>query len=201
MTAIYVEAIEVILNHLLYIRGVYPEQIFKKRRVYNTPVYIAAFPALNCYLSNILRTVQHLMADQQQLRLEVIIYAEEKEFMESYMLELQPVSTQQHQQLKQDQYLLEYEEQLRFALYKLGERVKKLPKLSQTAKFKVHVHTSQSFFTKFCHEAQYQNFPWLQVDAGNTELPKTESQTLSLLPLAAIDKLGLKMEAHIGISL
>lgn len=200
LTAIYVEAIEVILNHLLYVRGVYPQQIFKKRRVYNTPVYIAAFPTLNCYLGNILRTVQHLMQDQRQLRLEVIIYAEENGSMESYMLELQPASHQQQQQMKQDQYLLEYEEQLRFALYKLGERVKKLPKLSQTAKFKVHIHTSQTFFTKFCQEAQYQDFPWLQVDADNNVLSKT-SHRLSLLPLAAIDNLGLKMEAHIGISL
>lgn len=200
LTGIYVEAIEVILNHLLYVRGVYPQHIFKKRRVYNTPVYIAAFPTLNCYLGNVLQTVQHLMQDQRQLRLEVIIYAEENDSTESYILELQPASNQQQQQMKQDQYLLEYEEQLRFALYKLSERVKKLPKLSQTAKFKVHIHTSQTFFTKFCQEAQYQDFPWLQVDADNNVLSKT-SHRLSLLPLAAIDNLGLKMEAHIGISL
>lgn len=196
VTAIYVEAIEVILNHLLYIRGVYPAQIFKKRRVYNTPVYIAAFPALNVYLGNVLRTVQHLLKDERQLRLEVIIYNEETECTESYMLDLQPVASQQ-QQLKQDQYLLEYEEQLRFALYKLGERVKKLPKLSQSAKFKVHIHTTQAVFTKFSQEAQYQDFPWLQADVGGS---RQVSQKLSLLPLAAIDKLGLKMQAHLGIS-
>lgn len=195
-TAIYVEAIEVILNHLLYIRGVYPAQIFKKRRVYNTPVYIAAFPALNVYLGNVLRTVQHLLKDERQLRLEVIIYNEETECTESYMLDLQPVASQQ-QQLKQDQYLLEYEEQLRFALYKLGERVKKLPKLSHCAKFKVHIHTTQVVFTKFSQDAQYQDFPWLQADVGGS---RQVSQKLSLLPLAAIDKLGLKMQAHLGIS-
>lgn len=196
-TAIYVEAIEVILNHLLYIRGVYPAQIFKKRRVYNTPVYIAAFPALNVYLGNVLRTVQQLLKDERQLRLEVIIYSEETESTESYMLDLQPVASQQLQQLRQDQYLMEYEEQLRFALYKLGERVKKLPKLSQSAKFKVHIHTTQAVFTKFSQEAQYQEFPWLQADAGG---PRQVSHRLSLLPLAAIDKLGLKMQAHLGIS-
>lgn len=197
VTAIYVEAIEVILNHLLYIRGVYPAQIFKKRRVYNTPVYIAAFPALNVYLGNVLRTVQHLLKEERQLRLEVIIYSEETECTESYMLDLQPVASQQ-QQLRQDQYLLEYEEQLRFALYKLGERVKKLPKLSHSAKFKVHIHTTQAVFTKFSQEAQYQDFPWLQADVGGS---RQVSQKLSLLPLAAIDKLGLKMQAHLGISL
>lgn len=197
VTAIYVEAIEVMLNHLLYIRGVYPAQIFKKRRVYNTPVYIAAFPALNVYLGNVLRTVQHLLQNERQLRLEVIIYGEETEYSESYMLDLQPVGSQQQQQ-RQDQYLLEYEEQLRFALYKLGERVKKLPKLSQNAKFKVHIHTTQAVFTQFSQEAQYQEFPWLQADAGES---RQGSHKLSLLPLAAIDKLGLTMQAHLGISL
>lgn len=197
VTAIYVEAIEVMLNHLLYIRGVYPTQIFKKRRVYNTPVYIAAFPALNVYLGNVLRTVQHLLQNERQLRLEVIIYGEETEYLESYMFDLQTVGSQQQQQQRQDQYLLEYEEQLRFALYKLGERVKKLPKLSQSAKFKVHIHTTQAVFTQFSQEAQYQDFPWLQADAGGS---RQGSHKLSLLPLAVIDKLGLKMQAHLGIS-
>ncbi|KAH8414031.1 hypothetical protein KR222_002838 [Zaprionus bogoriensis] len=194
--AIHVEAIEVLLNHLLYIRGVYPAQIFKKRRVYNTPVFMAAFPALNCYLGNVLKAVLHLLQEQQQLQLEAVIYADEGEqHLESYMLEVQPIEAQL-QPRGQDQYLLEYEEQLRAALYRLAERVKKLPKLPPGARFKVHIHTTQARFTQFSQEAQYQEFPWLQADATAAGAHK-----LSLLPLASVGKLGLRMQAHLSISL
>ncbi|EDV91324.1 DNA polymerase zeta processivity subunit [Drosophila grimshawi] len=194
--AIHVEAIEVILNHILYVRGVYPAQVFKKRRVYNTPVFIIAFPGLNSYLGNVLKTVQHLLQQsaQQHLQLEVIVYATESAHLERYLLEIQPVFDKQQQ--TQDQYLIEYEQQLSAALYKMAERVKQLPKLGNNAKFKVQIHTTQTAFTQLSHEAQYQEFPWLQA----TESPQQqlESRKISLLPLATVDKLGLKMEAHIS---
>lgn len=189
--AIHVEAIEVVLNHILYVRGVYPEQIFKKRRIYNTPVFIVAFPALNSYLANVLRTVQQLLQNPaQQLKLEVIIYGNDPEHMESYLLEMQPVQSDH----TQDQYLMEYEQQLSAALYKLADRVKHLPKLGQNAKFKVHIHTTQTAFTQLSHDAQYQEFPWLQASANPQQL---EPRKFSLLPLATVDKVGLKMDAHI----
>ncbi|XP_034489222.1 mitotic spindle assembly checkpoint protein MAD2B [Drosophila innubila] len=193
VAAIHLEAIEVIINHILYIRGVYPLQIFKKRRVYNTPVFIVAFPALNCYLANVLKTVKQMLVNQvQELKLEVIIYGDEGDHMESYVLEMLPVVSEDQ---NQDQYLLEYEEQLRSALYKLAERVKKLPKLSKNSKFKVQIHTTQTAFTHLSHDAQYQEFPWLQTD-GNSQLGE-ESQRFALLPLATVKKVGLKMQAQI----
>lgn len=190
--AIHVEAIEVILNHILYIRGVYPAQIFKKRRVYNTPVFIVAFPALNSYLANILKTVQNLLTNAvQQLKLELIIYSNEAEHKESYFLEMQPGQAD----FTQDQYLMDYEQQLRAALYKFADRVKHLPKLGQNAKFKVHIHTTQTTFTQLSHDAQYQEFLWLQ----STESPhQLKQQKLCLLPLSKVDKVGLRMEAYIS---
>lgn len=189
--AIHLEAIEVILNHILYVRGVYPAQIFKKRRVYNTPVFIVAFPALNAYLTNILKTVQNLLTNSaQQLKLEIIIYSNESEHKESYFLEMHPVQAD----LTQDQYLMDYEQQLRAALYKFAERVKHLPKLGQNAKFKVHIHTTQTAFTQLSHDAQYQEFPWLQSTGSPQQL---KQQKFSLLPLSKVDKVGLRMEAYI----
>lgn len=193
VAAIQLEAIEVILNHILYIRGIYPSQIFKKRRVYNTPVFIVAFPTLNCYLANVLKTVKQMLVNQvQELKLEVIIYGDDSGHKESYVLEMLPAVSEDQ---NQDQYLLEYEEQLRSALYKLAERVKNLPKLGKNSKFKVHIHTTQAAFTNLSHDAQYQEFPWLQTD-GNSQLGK-ESQNFAVLPLATIKKVRLKMQAQI----
>jgi len=187
------EAIEVILNHILYIRGVYPSQIFKKRRVYNTPVFIVAFPALNCYLANVLKTVKQMLVNQmQELKLEVIIYEDEGKHMESYLLEVLPVVSQDQ---KHDQCLWEYEQQLRSALYKLAERVKSLPKLSKNSKFKVHIHTTETAFSQLSHDGQYQEFPWLQIDGNSPQL--VEPRKFSLLPLVTVEKVGLKMHAHI----
>lgn len=193
MVAIQLEAIEVILNHILYIRGVYPAQIFKKRRVYNTPVFIVAFPALSSYLANVLKTVQqHLLKNTAQFRMEITIYGNESDHMESYFLEMQRIQADP----AEDQYLMEYEQQLRTALYKFADRVKHLPKLDQNAKFKVRIHTTQAAFTELSHDAQYQEFPWLQSNGSPLQL-KQQQQKFSLLPLSRVDKVGLRMEAHI----
>ncbi|XP_030375752.1 mitotic spindle assembly checkpoint protein MAD2B [Scaptodrosophila lebanonensis] len=188
---ILLEAIEVLVNHLLYVRGVYPPQIFKKRRVFNTPVFVSIYPPLNNYLTNILNAAQELLRRQELQCLEVIIYRDDMEHMESYRCELESLPNGQD-----DQYLLLYEQQLRAALYKLSERLKPLPKLTEDAKFKVHLHTTQSAFIQLNNNAQHQEFPWLQATAASNVQTRGPRQ-YNLLPLTAVDKVGLKMQAHI----
>ncbi|KAH8312519.1 hypothetical protein KR044_011231 [Drosophila immigrans] len=192
IAAIHLEAIEVFVNHLLYVREVYPSQIFRKRLVYNTPVFMLTFPALKCYIANVLKTLDKMLQDsaRESFKLELTVYEHESKHLESYVIETMPMSPENQ---TSDQYLLEYEQQLRSALYKLAERCKKLPKLPPNSKFKLHIHTTQAAFQRLSHDAQYQEFPWIQTehqDAGS-------SQQFLILPLATVNKVGLKMQAQI----
>jgi len=71
-------------------------------------------------------------------------------------------------------------------------QVRKFP--AGSCQFKIHLHTTQEAFIRLSHESQYQEFPWLQ--AQNQE-PQSPSETVSLLPLAMVETVGLKIEALI----
>lgn len=194
-TDIHLEAMEVLMHHILYSRGVYPAQIFKKRRLYNTPVLVSIFPPLNKYLASVLRSARELLARRELLCLEVIIYQKENEPLESYQLQVESLDDPGSKSAPQDPNLMDYEQQLRSAIYKLSERVKQLPKLSHgRCLFKVHLHTFQDAFVRLSHESQYQEFPYLQIENLESQEP---SQKISLLPLAKVENVGLKMQAYI----
>ncbi|XP_001359547.3 mitotic spindle assembly checkpoint protein MAD2B [Drosophila pseudoobscura] len=192
---IHLEALEVILNHILYVRGIYPAQIFKKRRIYNTPIFVSIYPPLNTYLAGVLRSARELLCRRELKCFEILLYHSENTPIESYMLQIEQLEPEAARQPAQDPHLIEYEQHLRAALYKLSERLKPLPRLPGNCQFKVHLHTTQTAFVEFSHEAQYQEFPWLQ--AETPQQMEARSGTVSLLPLVAVDNVGLKMQARI----
>ncbi|XP_016954325.3 DNA polymerase zeta subunit 2 [Drosophila biarmipes] len=186
---IIVEAIEVLVNHILYVRGIYPAHIFKKKRMYNTPVFVSIFPPLNNYLTGVLRSAQELLRRRELQCLELIVYQKESEQLESYKMSPEPRGEGQ----LADDHLMEFEQKMRFALYQISERMNQARKYAAgSCQFKIHLHTTQEAFIRFSHEPQYQEFPWLL--AQNLEL---KSQTVSLLPLALVETVGLKLEALI----
>ncbi|XP_017044165.1 DNA polymerase zeta processivity subunit [Drosophila ficusphila] len=191
---IHLEAIEVLLNHILYVRGIYPSQIFKKRRVYNTPVFVSIFPPLNNYLAGVLKSARELLIRHELQCLALIVYQKENEPLESYQIQTELLGEDGHA-TAEDPHLIEFEQQLRSAIYKLSERVKPLPKLPPgNCQFKIHLHTTQDAFIRFSHESQYQEFPWLQTQSPGRH---SSSQAFSLLPLATVKNVGLKMQAFI----
>ncbi|XP_017008330.2 DNA polymerase zeta subunit 2 [Drosophila takahashii] len=188
---IIVEALEVLVNHILYARGIYPAHIFKMKRMYNTPVFVSIFPPLNNYLTGVFRSAQELLRRRELQGLELILFQKENEQLESYKLSLE---CREDVQLADD-HLMEFEQKLRAAIYQTSERLNQVRKLpAGSCQFKVHLHTTQEAFIRLSHESQYQEFPWLQAPSPKAQMP---SQTLSLLPLASVESVGLKMEALI----
>ncbi|XP_017082239.2 LOW QUALITY PROTEIN: DNA polymerase zeta processivity subunit [Drosophila eugracilis] len=188
---VIVEAMEVLINHILYGRGVYPSHIFKKKRVYNTPVFISIFPPLNNYLAGVLRSAQELICRRELQCLEIIVYHDDSKKSEIYKITL---GTRRDGQSAED-CLLHSEQQLRSAIYKISERLNQIPKpAAGRCHFKIHLHTTQEAFIRLSHEAQYQEFPWIQAYNPESQLPPG---TASLLPLTTMANLGLRMEAVI----
>ncbi|KAI8120755.1 hypothetical protein FF38_10778 [Lucilia cuprina] len=186
---IVVEALEVYINHILYIRDLYPGQIFKKRRIYNTPVYVSIYPPLNTYLYKVLRTSRELLKTQELECVEILFYKDDNKEYERYKFKTILEKNCQNE----DEFLLDFEEQLRSSLGTLAERLKGLEKLPSDAKFRILVYTTQAAFVRLTHNAHYQDFPWLRADLK----PALTHQEISLLPLTSLNCLALNVTAEI----
>lgn len=130
----------------------YPSQIFKKRRVYNAPVYVSIYPPLNTYLYKTLKTCKELLKSSELERLEILFYKDENQEYERYKFDIKGVNTIANE----DEFLIDFEEQLRSSLSRLSERMKCLQKLPSDAKFRILIYTTHSTFIKLTHNSNYQ---------------------------------------------
>lgn len=146
------EALEVFINHIIYVRDIYPSQIFKKRRIYNTPVYVSIYPPLNTYLYKVLRTSRELLKSGELECIEILLYRDECKELERYKFKLKLEKFQGNE----DEFLMDFEEQVRNSLSLLAERLKGLEKLPSDAKFRILVHTTHAAFIRLTHNSHYQ---------------------------------------------
>lgn len=51
------------MHTILYVRQVYPAELFVRRRKYNTPVYQSRHPALNEYISGAVKAIADELAN------------------------------------------------------------------------------------------------------------------------------------------
>jgi len=54
--------VEVAIHTILYVRQVYPAELFVRRKKYDTPVFQSRHPALNEYISGAVKAVSEEMA-------------------------------------------------------------------------------------------------------------------------------------------
>ena len=58
----HVHAVEVAIHTILYVRQVYPAELFVRRRKYDTPVFQSRHPALNEYIAGAVRAITDELA-------------------------------------------------------------------------------------------------------------------------------------------
>ena len=73
------EFLECAIHNILYIRQVYPSNLFKKVKIYNVPVFKARHPALVQYIKNILESVKPLFTKSLVDKLCLVICKDYKE--------------------------------------------------------------------------------------------------------------------------
>jgi hypothetical protein len=54
----HAHAVEVAIHTILYVRGIYPADLFVRRKKYDTPVWQARHPALTAYVAGAVRAVR-----------------------------------------------------------------------------------------------------------------------------------------------
>lgn len=164
--------LEVFINTILYIREVYPAGIFRRRKMYNTVVYVSIYPALNEYLVKILTTVQLLKKAKKLHKVELIIYKTENKnqlpctetILEKFVFEVEasptPISTKVgstsmlDDRWTHDKYLIEFEEEIRKSLIQFDQIAKNLDRLvnCENVNFRIKLETTEAGFVELTHK-------------------------------------------------
>lgn len=166
---IFVEMLEVFINTILYVREVYPAAIFRKRKMYSTAVFVSIYPKLNEYLVNVLTTAHYLKKQNKLMKLELIICKScdgqtskrNEQIVEKYVFEVDPGGTNDWKNSNctrsPDQYLIEFEEDVRTALLQFDAMSKTLKRLecadnSEDYSFRIELVTTESAFVELTHK-------------------------------------------------
>lgn len=158
---LFIEMLDVFLQSILYVRGLYPEAIFRRRRIYNTAVHISIFPPLNEYLKNILTTIQELKIARKLRSVELVILCEEpvffgctkEEILEKYVFYIEPDQNARQIELNLGLFLLKFEDDLRSGLIQLNDKVKNLKALDpDLCSFRIQLDTTDLAFLDLTHK-------------------------------------------------
>ncbi|CCM04445.1 uncharacterized protein FIBRA_06625 [Fibroporia radiculosa] len=83
------EFIEVAIHTILYIRQIYPAELFVRRKKYNTPVFQSRHPALNEYISGAIKAITEELVLGHVNKVVVVIKDKEEVPLERFIFALQ----------------------------------------------------------------------------------------------------------------
>ena len=175
------EFLEIYINQIIYIRGIYPHQIFRKRKAYCLPVFYNIYPPLNDYLQKSLICTQHLLETQELRRVEIQIYNDDGN-QESFCIDI-------FEDLIIDEIELKIlQEVFRQCLCELDIKCKILNELKRSSKFRILLHTKNRAYQNLCNDSNYQDFLWRKVTNDESRLRKVIS------PIKTCDFMSLHIE-------
>ncbi|KAJ3754011.1 spindle checkpoint protein [Lentinula raphanica] len=81
--------IEVAIHTILYVRQVYPAEIFIRRKKYDTPVFQSRHPALNAYISGAIKAVGEELVKGNLDKVVVVIKNKEEKALERFVFSVE----------------------------------------------------------------------------------------------------------------
>ncbi|XP_076642489.1 DNA polymerase zeta subunit 2 [Halictus rubicundus] len=185
---ILLEFLEVSFNHILYFRNLYPKEIFRKKKIYSTVVYISEHPELNEYLKHVLNAIRELVKEDEHSvkAVNLVIYNIKKQPIEKFTFDIVKL---QANNTEEDPYYLKTEEALRTICLKLSMCESYLKPVPDDATFSVEIQTYEAAHVGLSENPNCEDFPWI-INEEVPEMPDT-----NLLPLKTIktDCMNLQM--------
>nr|GAT59030.1 predicted protein [Mycena chlorophos] len=83
------EFIEVAIHSILYVRQVYPADLFIRRKKYDTPVFQSRHPGLNEYISKAVKAIGEQMLTGNLEKVAVVIKNREQEALERFLFSVE----------------------------------------------------------------------------------------------------------------
>jgi mitotic spindle assembly checkpoint protein MAD2B len=83
------EFVECAIHYILYVRQIYPPELFVRRKKYEAPVYQSRHPGLNEYISGAIRAVGHELVQGQVDKIVVLIKDKNEVALERFIFAVQ----------------------------------------------------------------------------------------------------------------
>ncbi|KAF9540174.1 DNA-binding protein [Agrocybe pediades] len=83
------EFIKVAIHTILYVRQIYPAEVFVRRKKFDTPVYQSRHPALNEYISGAVKAVADELAHGKVNKVVVVIKDKEQTALERFIFSVE----------------------------------------------------------------------------------------------------------------
>lgn len=149
MNPVFVEFLEIYVLQVLYLRGIYPKQIFRKHQAYSLSVYCSIYPPLNNYLKAALQN----LCDMKELnKIEILVYSDNiDENRESFIINIL-----NEIQISDSESLINLNEYFRQCLFNLKQRCKVLSKFDRSSRFKILLHTKDTAYQQLCNDSKHQ---------------------------------------------
>ncbi|KAK9692679.1 HORMA domain [Popillia japonica] len=179
-TDIACEFFEVIIHNILYVRKLYPHQIFKKTKKYGTVVYQLIHPEVRDYITKCLKAI-HFYLKSNCLKTICICILTKDHIIERYLFNLL------HIQNNVEDLYISLEQSFHDFCLKLHINSNKLDELPDEATFIINLCVSEYNSVEF---NENNDFAWIQVNLK--ELPKAE-----VVPMYSIDTSTLKIQSYI----
>jgi hypothetical protein len=89
---ILIDFLEVAVHNILYVRNIYPESIFVRRKKYGVPVQMSTHPYLNEYITECLKTARELLKKNEVRKVTVVFFDEVHRPVERFVFDILDLS-------------------------------------------------------------------------------------------------------------
>ncbi|CAM1322806.1 MAD2L2 (predicted) [Pycnogonum litorale] len=157
------EFIEVAFHNILFVRGIYPEKVFKKQKKYNIPVNICRHPDVSSYVTDCVASIRTLLANDHTKKVVLNVIKNENRPVEKFVFLFGRINTANEFDERQ---ILRLEQDLRSALLKLttSDPQPSANATDQGCTFTVEMHTDELSLQQLSSDNPNESFPWVKVD-------------------------------------
>ncbi|KAF5282757.1 hypothetical protein FQR65_LT02754 [Abscondita terminalis] len=187
ITNILCEFLEVVIHNILYIRKLYPECIFVKRKKYGVVVYRSIHPQLNEYITECLKAVRFHAKEKLLRRLLICIVGPEIIY-ERFVLEV--LSLQNN--FEKDVLYMKLEQSLRDFCLKLQTTSSYLDPLPNSASFRIMLHTTNYSNLLYNNNPTYEGFPMICVQEYEYKISSPD-----IVPMHTVDTDSLVLQIYV----
>mmetsp|Transcript_59553 Transcript_59553/g.122006 ORF Transcript_59553/g.122006 Transcript_59553/m.122006 type:complete len:215 (-) Transcript_59553:110-754(-) len=194
VSAVFCEFLECATHTILFVRNVYPAELFERRRKYNVPVRQSRHKDLNDYISGAVADVKIWM--DRGLVEKVVLSIEDcstRQQIERFVFEVdvdvtgQPTNSPS-KGLVQAHSLADLEDALRQVLLKINVADSLLPSLSKDITFSLYVHTPTT--------VQQENDNWEALPGEGPTGGGAIAAEAALVPLKSVHSGALRLQLY-----
>eukprot|EP00039_Didymoeca_costata_P022028 m.3488 g.3488 ORF g.3488 m.3488 type:complete len:203 (-) comp2780_c0_seq1:174-782(-) len=173
------EFLEAALHTILFVRNVYPAELFERRKKYEVPIQMSRHPELNSYILSVISSLSPWIKQGIVDKVSVVITNENRDPLERFLFELlTPAEWENNVTLSHD----ELERALRGFLLKLSISDAFLSPLPKDCTFAILVHT---------HDTPATQQDWVSAGPDMTEQQHPNAKSAVVVPLKS---------AHLGFT-